>query len=48
MAGALSFAYRAGLEAAGFEDIQITPTDRIGDGLRSAIDGGDDERPVTV
>jgi arsenite methyltransferase len=38
IAGALTFAeYRAGLEAAGFEAIQITPTNQIADGMHSAI-----------
>ncbi len=38
IAGALSFAeYRAGLEAAGFTDISITPTHEVADGMRSAI-----------
>jgi arsenite methyltransferase len=38
IAGALSFAeYRAGLEAAGFTDIEITPTHSVADGLHSAI-----------
>jgi arsenite methyltransferase len=38
IAGALSFAeYRAGLEAAGFEDIEITSTNQMADGLHSAI-----------
>ncbi|MPY53974.1 arsenite methyltransferase [Streptomyces acidicola] len=38
IAGALSFAeYRAGLEAAGFTDIQITPTQQVADGMHSAI-----------
>ncbi|MFD4475243.1 arsenite methyltransferase [Streptomyces sp. NPDC058471] len=38
VAGALSFAeYRAGLEAAGFTDIDITPTHTVADGMHSAI-----------
>ncbi|UXY25398.1 arsenite methyltransferase [Streptomyces sp. HUAS TT20] len=38
IAGALSFAeYRAGLEAAGFTDITITPTHPVADGMHSAI-----------
>lgn len=38
IAGALSFAeYRAGLEAAGFTGIEITPTHAVADGMRSAI-----------
>ncbi|WAZ26466.1 arsenite methyltransferase [Streptomyces cinnabarinus] len=38
IAGALSFAeYRAGLEAAGFTDIDITPTHPVADGMHSAI-----------
>ncbi|WP_155056320.1 arsenite methyltransferase [Streptomyces blattellae] len=38
VAGALSFAeYRAGLEAAGFTDIEITPTHSFADGMHSAI-----------
>ncbi len=38
IAGALSFAeYRAGLEAAGFRDVSITPTHGVGDGMSSAI-----------
>ncbi|AWE48545.1 MULTISPECIES: arsenite methyltransferase [Streptomyces] len=38
IAGALSFAeYRAGLEAAGFTDVEITPTHAVADGMRSAI-----------
>ncbi|MEW2499303.1 MULTISPECIES: arsenite methyltransferase [unclassified Amycolatopsis] len=38
IAGALSFAeYRAGLEAAGFTDIQLTPTHLVADGMHSAI-----------
>lgn len=38
IAGALSFAeYRAGLEAAGFTDIAITPTHAVADGMHSAI-----------
>ncbi|MFF2200792.1 arsenite methyltransferase [Streptomyces sp. NPDC058145] len=38
IAGALSFAeYRAGLEAAGFADIEITPTHAVADGMHSAI-----------
>ncbi|MEU3795261.1 arsenite methyltransferase [Streptomyces fructofermentans] len=38
IAGALSFAeYRTGLEAAGFTDIEITPTHLVADGMHSAI-----------
>ncbi|MDH6612824.1 arsenite methyltransferase [Streptomyces sp. SAI-208] len=38
IAGALSFAeYRTGLEAAGFTDIEITPTHPVADGMHSAI-----------
>jgi ubiquinone/menaquinone biosynthesis C-methylase UbiE len=38
IAGALSFAeYRAGLAAAGFTDIEITPTHAVADGMHSAI-----------
>ncbi|MFE9571543.1 arsenite methyltransferase [Streptomyces sp. NPDC006692] len=38
IAGALSFAeYRAGLAAAGFADIEITPTHPVADGMHSAI-----------
>ncbi|MGY4983431.1 arsenite methyltransferase [Streptomyces sp. 900105755] len=38
IAGALSFAeYRAGLETAGFTDIEITPTHQVADGMHSAI-----------
>ncbi|MBQ0996233.1 arsenite methyltransferase [Streptomyces sp. RK62] len=38
IAGALSFAeYRAGLEAAGFTDVGITPTHAVADGMYSAI-----------
>ena len=38
IAGALSFAeYRAGLAAAGFTDIRITPTHAVADGMHSAI-----------
>jgi SAM-dependent methyltransferase len=38
IAGALSFAeYRAGLEAAGFTDITITPTHAVADGMHSAV-----------
>ncbi|WP_037826164.1 arsenite methyltransferase [Streptomyces sp. NRRL B-1347] len=38
IAGALSFAeYRAGLEAAGFTHIDITPTHPVADGMHSAI-----------
>ena len=37
IAGALTFAeYRAGLEAAGFEAISITPTHEVADGMHSA------------
>ncbi|WP_217552379.1 arsenite methyltransferase [Streptomyces sp. GbtcB6] len=38
IAGALSFAeYREGLEAAGFTDVEITPTHPVADGMHSAI-----------
>ncbi|MFJ9749821.1 arsenite methyltransferase [Streptomyces chartreusis] len=38
IAGALSFAeYRAGLEAAGFTDVEITPTHPVADGMHSAL-----------
>ncbi|WP_200300981.1 arsenite methyltransferase [Streptomyces adelaidensis] len=38
IAGALSFTeYRQGLEAAGFSDIEITPTHPVADGMHSAI-----------
>ncbi|WP_256107871.1 arsenite methyltransferase [Streptomyces sp. ODS05-4] len=38
IAGALSFTeYRAGLKAAGFTDIEITPTHQVADGMHSAI-----------
>jgi SAM-dependent methyltransferase len=38
VAGALSFAeYRAGLEAAGFTGIEITPTHPVADGMHSAV-----------
>ncbi|MGW5122935.1 methyltransferase domain-containing protein [Streptomyces sp. NPDC004069] len=38
IAGALSFAeYRAGLEAAGFTDVEITPIRTVADGMHSAI-----------
>ena len=38
IAGALSFTeYRAGLEAAGFTNIEITPTHAVADGMHSAI-----------
>ncbi|MER5435060.1 arsenite methyltransferase [Streptomyces sp. NPDC002588] len=38
IAGALSFAeYRAGLEAAGFTDIEIRPTHTVADGMHSAV-----------
>ncbi|MFJ5534158.1 arsenite methyltransferase [Streptomyces sp. NPDC093261] len=38
IAGALSFTeYRQGLEAAGFTDIEITPTHLVADGMHSAI-----------
>ncbi|MEV6766146.1 arsenite methyltransferase [Streptomyces sp. NPDC051105] len=38
IAGALSFAeYRRGLAAAGFTDIEITPTHSVADGMHSAI-----------
>jgi hypothetical protein len=38
IAGALSFAeYRAGLSAAGFTGIDITPTHQVADGMHSAI-----------
>jgi len=38
IAGALSFSeYRAGLAAAGFRDIQVTPTHEVADAMHSAI-----------
>ncbi len=38
VAGALSFAeYRRGLEAAGFEDVEITPTHQVADGMHAAV-----------
>lgn len=38
IAGALSFTeYQRGLEAAGFTDIEITPTHSVADGMHSAI-----------
>ncbi|MFK0282316.1 arsenite methyltransferase [Streptomyces sp. NPDC090499] len=38
IAGALSFAeYRAGLEAVGFTEVEITPTHPVADGLHSAV-----------
>ncbi|WP_351226762.1 arsenite methyltransferase [Streptomyces sp. NPDC002133] len=38
VAGALSFAeYREGLRAAGFTDIEITPTHGVADGMHSAV-----------
>jgi SAM-dependent methyltransferase len=38
IAGALSFSeYRQGLEAAGFTDIEITPTQPVADGMHSAV-----------
>ena len=38
IAGALSFTeYRQGLEAAGFTDVEITPTHPVADGMHSAI-----------
>ncbi|MFE7766536.1 arsenite methyltransferase [Streptomyces sp. NPDC057438] len=38
IAGALSFEeYRAGLEAAGFTDVEISPTHAVADGMHSAI-----------
>ncbi|MEV7403021.1 arsenite methyltransferase [Streptomyces sp. NPDC091267] len=38
IAGALSFAeYRHGLDAAGFADIEITPTHPVADGMHSAV-----------
>ncbi|MEU9233660.1 arsenite methyltransferase [Streptomyces subrutilus] len=38
IAGALSFAeYRAGLEAAGFAEVEITPTHPVADGMYSAV-----------
>ncbi|MGW5608238.1 arsenite methyltransferase [Streptomyces sp. NPDC003753] len=38
IAGALSFAeYRRGLEAAGFMDVEITPTHPVADGMHSAV-----------
>ena len=38
IAGALTFAeYRAGLEAAGFEGVSVTPTHQVAEGMHSAI-----------
>ncbi|PZH01472.1 arsenite S-adenosylmethyltransferase [Streptomyces sp. NTH33] len=38
IAGALSFTeYRTGLEAAGFTDVEITPTHQVADGMHSAL-----------
>ena len=38
IAGALSFSeYRRGLQAAGFADVEITPTHQVADGMHSAI-----------
>ncbi|MER6437723.1 arsenite methyltransferase [Streptomyces sp. NPDC001185] len=38
LAGALSFTeYREGLEAAGFTDVEITPTHSVADGMHSAV-----------
>ncbi|MFI6376915.1 arsenite methyltransferase [Streptomyces sp. NPDC050546] len=38
IAGALSFAeYRAGLETAGFTEVEITPTHPVADGMHSAV-----------
>ncbi|WP_157244913.1 arsenite methyltransferase [Nonomuraea typhae] len=38
IAGALSFTeYRQGLEAAGFTEVEITPTHQVADGMHSAI-----------
>ncbi|SDP52034.1 Methyltransferase domain-containing protein [Streptomyces sp. cf386] len=38
IAGALSFAeYRARLEAAGFTDVEVTPTHSVADGMHSAV-----------
>ncbi|MEU6201796.1 arsenite methyltransferase [Streptomyces sp. NPDC047061] len=38
IAGALSFTeYREGLEAAGFTDVEITPTHPVADGMHSAV-----------
>ncbi|GAA3645380.1 hypothetical protein GCM10022267_35140 [Lentzea roselyniae] len=38
IAGALTFhEYREGLAAAGFTDIEITPTQQVADGMHSAI-----------
>ncbi|GGS07586.1 arsenite S-adenosylmethyltransferase [Streptomyces aureoverticillatus] len=38
IAGALSFSeYRRGLEAAGFTDVEITPTHAVADGMHSAV-----------
>ncbi|BFO18128.1 methyltransferase domain-containing protein [Streptomyces sp. KM77-8] len=48
IAGALSFAeYRAGLEAAGFTDIEITPTHLVADGMHSAIVRATKPTPAT-
>ncbi|MFJ9736615.1 arsenite methyltransferase [Streptomyces sp. NPDC101166] len=49
IAGALSFAeYRAGLEAAGFKDIEITPTHPVADGMHSAIVRATKPTPATA
>jgi ubiquinone/menaquinone biosynthesis C-methylase UbiE len=38
IAGALGFSeYRAGLQAAGFEDVEISPTHEVADGMHSAV-----------
>lgn len=38
IAGALSFAeYQQGLEAAGFTDVEVTPTHQVADGMHSAV-----------
>ena len=38
IAGALSIGdYRAGLEAAGFADVDITPTHQVADGMHAAL-----------
>ncbi|WP_371673808.1 arsenite methyltransferase [Streptomyces sp. NBC_00289] len=47
IAGALSFAeYRAGLNAAGFTDVEITPTHSVADGMHSAIARATKPRPT--
>jgi SAM-dependent methyltransferase len=47
IAGALSFAeYREGLEAAGFTDVEVTPTHPVADGMHSAVVRA--SKPMTV